>query len=76
MIDNYFECYGAKIKESAKIIREFAGASVGVGIVAFALMYVPLIGVLLATTLGAVAATIVMYKLVPPEDMQFEKQLV
>lgn len=76
MIDNYFECYGATIKESAKVIREFAGASVGVGIIAFGLMYVPLIGVVLATTLGAVAATIVMYKLIPPEAMQFEKQLV
>ncbi|MCR9289497.1 MAG: hypothetical protein NXI23_19155 [Bacteroidetes bacterium] len=76
MIDNYFECYGATIKESSLKILEVAGATIGIGIVAYGLMYVPLVGVVLATTFGAVAGTMTIYKLMPPDTLQFEAQIV
>jgi uncharacterized protein (DUF697 family) len=76
MIDNYFECYGATIKESSAKILEVAGATIGIGIVAYGLMYIPLVGVVMATTFGAVAGTIAIYKLMPPDTLLFEAQIV
>ena len=76
ILDNYFECFGATVKESAAKILEVAGAAVGIGIVAFGLMYVPIVGVVLATTIGAVAGTITLHKLIPPDQLQFEAQIV
>ncbi len=73
MIDNYFECFGASIKESSKMIWEVAGASVGIGMIAYLLMFIPIVGVVAATGLGAVAATIIMYKLVPPDTIQLQE---
>lgn len=76
MIDNYFECFGATVKESSMKIAEMAGATIGIGMVVYGLMYIPFVGVVLSTTIGAVAATITVYNLVPPEKLQFEAQMV
>lgn len=76
MIDNYFECFGATIKESFTQVWEVPGVAIGIGIVAYGLMHIPLVGVVLATTFGAVAATIAIYKLQPPEALHFEAQIV
>lgn len=65
LLDNYLECYRYKVGEAERITRTVAGVAIGVGIVAFILMKVPIIGFILATMVGAVTATIAMEKLAP-----------
>jgi hypothetical protein len=71
MIDNYHECFRLTISESQKRTLRAAGAAVAIGGVAYILMFLPLIGVLLATMLGAVTACIAMEYFLPvtPEDL-------
>ncbi len=64
-MDNYNEVYGDSISESIQNTRKVAGAAVAVGVVAYWLMYLPLVGVVLATLSGAVAATLVLLRLQP-----------
>ncbi len=65
IIDNYHECFGLKLKESSKRTREVAGIAVAVGGVAYALMFLPVVGVLVATMIGAVTATLAMERMAP-----------
>ncbi len=64
-MDNYNEVYGDSISESIQNTRKVAGAAVAVGMVAYWLMYLPLVGVVLATLSGAVAASLVLLRLQP-----------
>lgn len=69
LVDNHLECFEYKVKEAEHITRSVAGVAIAVGAVAFALMYIPVIGIVLATMLGAVTAAIAMEKLAPQMPM-------
>lgn len=66
MVDNYHECFGLKVSQSEKRTRKAAvGVAIATGMVAHALMHVPLIGAFAATMIGAVAATLAMERFAP-----------
>lgn len=57
-LDNYNEQFSFKLKESQQIIRQHLGAVFSLGLVVTLLMYIPLIGPLLAPIFGGVSASI------------------
>lgn len=61
LLDNYNEQYNLTVEESAKSVRHFAGASIGLGAVCYLLLLVPLAGAIIGPVLGAVSAAIYMY---------------
>ncbi len=65
LVDNYLECFEYKVREAERITRTVAGVAIGVGVVAYYLMYIPVIGIVLSTMVGAVTATLAMEKLAP-----------
>jgi len=65
MLDNFNEIYHLTIKESSNFTRGFAGVALGIGLVSYMLMMIPLVGAFLAPLLGAVTAAIVMHRLIP-----------
>ena len=67
IIDNYHECFGLTLKESSKRTKKVVGVALAIGGVAYALMYLPLIGVVAATMLGAVTCTLAMQQFAPFE---------
>ncbi len=69
LVDNYLECFEYKVREAERITRTVAGVAIAVGAVAYFLMFVPVIGIVLATMIGAVTATIAMEKLAPEMPM-------
>ena len=72
IIDNYHECFGLTLKESAKRTKQVTGVAIAIGGVAYLLMYIPLIGVVAATMLGAVTCTLAMQRFAPiavPEEL-------
>ena len=68
IIDNYHECFGLTLKESRKRTNQVAGVAIAIGGVAYLLMFVPLIGVVAATMIGAVTATLAMQRILPLEE--------
>ena len=60
-IDNYNEQYKMSIKESFSVAYDHIGAAIVVGIVAYILFLIPLIGVILGPLLCAVGTTIYMH---------------
>lgn len=62
-IDNYNERYGVSIKESVIITKDYAGLATVVGMVTYALMMIPIIGVFIGPIIGAVAAALAMHQL-------------
>lgn len=72
VVDNYNEIYEMSIKNSFKYTRQYAGVAIGVGVVIYVLMLVPVIGAVLAPLLGAVTATMVMYELNKEDDSMEE----
>ena len=60
-IDNYNEQSGIKIKESFAIAYNHMGAAVLIGMVAYVLFLVPLIGIVITPFICAVATTFYMY---------------
>ena len=70
IIDNYHECFGLKLKASEKRTRTVAGAAIAVGGVTYLLMYIPMIGVLAATMIGSVTATLAMQRFAPMETVE------
>ena len=60
-MDNYYEQYNIKIRESAKYIREHAVAAIVIGIVGYVLFAMPLVGALLGPFICAVAATTYLF---------------
>ena len=75
VVDNYNEIYKMSIKQSFKYTRQNAGVAIGIGVVLYVLMLIPVIGTVLAPLLGAVTATITMYEL-NKEDDSLEMALV
>lgn len=60
-IDNYNEAFKIKIKESFGIAFQNLGATVLIGVVGYILIFIPLIGVILAPFICAVSTTLYMY---------------
>lgn len=60
-LDNYNEQYGLTVKESFKLVSQHAGASLGIGFIAYILFLIPLFGMIAAPILGAVTAALYMY---------------
>lgn len=72
IIDNYHECFGLSLKESRKKMAKVGGIAIAIGFVTYFLMYIPLIGVVIATMLGAVTSTLAMQRLAhldPSEEL-------
>jgi F0F1-type ATP synthase assembly protein I len=80
LTDNYFERYGISITESQKLNLQIIGVSLGLGSILYLLFLVPLIGPVLGTSIGAVAAGITLHQLelkqhfVLPEVIQQPKE--
>ncbi|MBI5917742.1 MAG: hypothetical protein HY842_20415 [Bacteroidetes bacterium] len=71
LIDNYHECFELKVAESQqRTFRLATGVSVAAGMVAFCFMYVPLVGAVIATMLGAVVATLAMERFAPVTEVE------
>lgn len=68
VVDNYNEIYELTIKQSFKLTQQYAGVAIGVGIVIYVLMLVPVLGAVLAPLLGAVTATMTMHELNKEDD--------
>lgn len=71
MIDNYHECFDLDVSGSEKRARHTAvGVAVAIGLVAHLFMYLPVVGAVIATMLGAVTATLAMERFAPiaPEE--------
>jgi hypothetical protein len=69
MIDNYHECFDLKVADSEHRTRRAAvGVAVATGLVAQLLMHIPGIGAVIATMLGAVAATLAMERFAPVRE--------
>ncbi|MEM1326693.1 MAG: hypothetical protein AAGI23_12095 [Bacteroidota bacterium] len=58
LIDNFFEQYGLEIKESYKKSLDIVGGAVALGLIFNGLLYVPLVGAILAPCVGGVAAAL------------------
>ncbi len=54
------------IKKSEQFTRQFIGVSVAIGLVAYLLLLIPIVGSLIAPFIGGVAATLAMYDLYKP----------
>ncbi|MBT8189653.1 MAG: EI24 domain-containing protein [Bacteroidia bacterium] len=57
-LDNYNEQFSKSIPDSQLIIRQHVGASTAIGVIATALLYIPVIGPVLTPILGGIAATL------------------
>jgi len=56
-LDNYMEQFGYTIRESSRTIQTHFGAAVTLGVIAGALMHIPLVGPLVTPFICAIAAT-------------------
>ncbi len=65
LIDNYHECFRLTVEQSRRRSRKVVGVAVATGLVAYVLMFVPLLGVVAATMLGAVTAAMAMERFAP-----------
>ena len=63
LVDNYNELNGMDIKPSFKYTMQFMGASTAIGLFMYLLILIPMLGPILGTLFGAVAATIIMHEL-------------
>lgn len=63
VLDNYHEQYKLTIKESAKYATHYIGVALGLGLLLKALMYIPLLGTIIAPLLTAVTAVLVMHRI-------------
>jgi hypothetical protein len=71
MIDNYHECFDLKVANSEKRTRRAAiGVAIATGLVAQIIMVIPGIGAVIATMLGAVAATLAMERFAPVNEAE------
>lgn len=61
VMDNFNEQFGLTIKESIRFSREYIGVGLAVGLLVNVLMFIPIIGFIVAPLLAAVVTTIVLY---------------
>jgi hypothetical protein len=73
-IDNYNELLGMGIRKSEQFTRQFAGISIAIGLVAYLLLLIPVVGSLIAPFIGGVAATLAMYDLYKPNIEDLNKE--
>ncbi len=71
-LDNYTEQFGLSIKDSFAIIKSHAGAAVGIGMVAYVLFLIPLVGLVLAPILGGITAALYMNS----QDIQLDSDMI
>ncbi|MEM7104019.1 MAG: EI24 domain-containing protein [Bacteroidota bacterium] len=62
VLDNYFEVIGKNIKESTQEIKKYAGLSTSVGVAMYILLFIPLLGAILAPVIGSVAASLALHE--------------
>ncbi|MCB0663356.1 MAG: hypothetical protein KDC24_11495 [Saprospiraceae bacterium] len=76
ILDNYNEIFKLKIRESFKATLPMFGIAMAVGMITFLLMYLPLIGAIAGTILGAVVSTIILeeHEELIPEIMTIRAQ--
>ena len=75
VVDNYNEIYGMSIKESDHFSRQYAGLLLSIGLGAYVMLSIPLIGAICAPFISAVGATLVMHEYVGqagPEQFSME----
>lgn len=65
VIDNYHEMFEMSIRESDYATREMPGLALSIGLIVYILMLIPLAGAVIGPLIGAVAATLALYKLDP-----------
>lgn len=65
LLDNHLECLGYSVKESELLTRRVPGIAMATGIVALVLVKLPILGAVLATTMGAVMGSLAICKLAP-----------
>ncbi|MCF8247483.1 MAG: EI24 domain-containing protein [Saprospiraceae bacterium] len=71
MVDNYHECFRLTVSQSEKRTRRAGlGVALGTGLVAYLLMYVPVIGAFAAAIIGGVAATLAMERFAPLTEVE------
>ena len=63
VLDNYFEQFDLKIKESLRYTKKYAGVALGIGSVLNLAMLVPFIGAIVGPFIAAITVTLVLYKL-------------
>ncbi len=71
ILDNYHEQFGLSIKESEKYARNYVGVCLALGLTTNLLLFIPLIGAIIAPVIVAVTATLVMYHL---SDLHLENR--
>lgn len=70
LIDNYNEQYELKVKESYRRTLTTPGIAIGLGLVFYLLLFVPVLGALLAPSIGGVAAALLMLELEEKEEVK------
>ncbi len=65
VIDNYYEMFEMTIRQSEQETREIPGLALSIGIIVWVLMMIPLVGAVIGPLIGAVAATLALYKMNP-----------
>ena len=61
IMDNFNEQFGLTIKESIRFCRGYIGVGLAVGLLVNVLMYIPIVGFIVAPLMAAVVTTIVLY---------------
>ncbi|MEM1324146.1 MAG: EI24 domain-containing protein [Bacteroidota bacterium] len=70
VVDNYNEIFDMTIRESSRFSRQYAGLLLAVGLGAYLMLFIPIIGTIAAPFISAVAATLVMNEYVGDRDPQ------
>ena len=76
IIDNYYELVKLGIRESLHRTQQFFGIAVGIGLVLFIFMHIPVIGPFAGTIIASIAVAKSMNKWDPVEDFHPEKAFV
>lgn len=65
IMDNYYEHFGLTIKESYRKMQEYLGVAIGIGLLLYLFLWIPIVGAVLGTLCAAVAAAFVLKELQP-----------
>ena len=63
VMDNYFEHYGVQVKQSAVLVRQATGLALVVGLIAYVLLSVPVIGAVLGPFIACIVATLALFEM-------------
>ncbi|MCB9283638.1 MAG: hypothetical protein H6563_06135 [Lewinellaceae bacterium] len=80
VMDNYFEHYGVPVKQSAILVRRATGLALVVGLVAYVLLGLPVIGAILGPFIACIVSTLALFEmdvknwiLIPPTTHSTKK---